>query len=187
MSMRMHQRFLTAIGADAAAFTTTELMIATAATTMIAGGLAATLVACGRSELYLSTRSSHEDDLRYASLVLAQDLRGSKGIVSYANNVLTLTNSDGVNITYSFDPSARTFVKSRAGASKTLLTSCSAASFDFYARPLATATNLSFGVLSTSAPVAAGFVNASFLCRSSNYCGTVTVAHNSGRIEIRNR
>lgn len=66
---------------------------------------------------------------------LTRDIRQSDRLTSYSTNQLVFSQgTNGPNVTFTYDPIARTLVRQQAGNSNTLLTDCDSLSFAIYQR-----------------------------------------------------
>lgn len=170
------------------AFTLVEVLVALGVSSLILILVCSVFLSLGKANYSVMAYSDMQADERYAASQFLKDIRSCRRVAGFTNNVLTLQNSDGVDITYTYDPVGSNWTKARLGVSRALLQSCTNLTYSFFARP-ATNSNAAVGVLAVSDAANAGLVAVSWVC-VRNY-GSVAGNHlegfSSGLCEIRNR
>ena len=89
----------------------------------------------GRSFAASTNYVDMETKGRTALDYFSRDVRRSLAVASYTTNRLVFMDYDGsTNLTYTYDPSARTFVRAKGGDSKIILTECDSLDFALFQR-----------------------------------------------------
>jgi len=113
-----------------AGFTLVELLFSLGITTMCLAALATFLVFSTHSFATLFNYVDLDDSNRIAMDQLTRDVRQALGVASFTTNSLTLTDSDNLALTYSYDADARTLTRSKEnGPTTVLLRECDRLSF----------------------------------------------------------
>jgi type II secretory pathway component PulJ len=105
--------------------------------TLVAAGIGTICLAAFVSIFFFGTRSFRSlfnyealhSDNRVAADVLTRDIRQALRVTSYTTNSLTLQDADGLSLSYTYSPSARTFTRTKGTDSRVLLTECDRLSF----------------------------------------------------------
>jgi hypothetical protein len=98
---------------------------------------------------------------RTAMDTLTRDLRECNRVSAFSATHLIIEDSDGFNITYTYNPGQNTLTRTRNGIVKTLLTGCDALSFTIAQR---NPVNGSYDVYPAATPITAKVVNVSWNC-----------------------
>lgn len=110
-------------------------MVATGLFSLLALALWTLSSFSGRSFAASSNYVDMEAKGRTALDYFSRDVRRAIGVASYTTNSLVFMDYDGnTNLTYTYDPSARTFVRNKAGEAKTILTECDSLSISLFQR-----------------------------------------------------
>lgn len=120
---------------SAAAFSFVEMMVATGLFSILSIALWTMASFAGRSFSASGNYVDMETKGRTALDYFSRDVRRSVGVASYTTNSLVFMDYDGsTNLSYTYDPNGRTFTRTKAGASKTILTECDSLSIALYQR-----------------------------------------------------
>ena len=130
------------------AYTIVEIMVAVAIFSISALALSTIFLFSIRSYAAMANYAVLDQKNRQAMDQLTYEIRQAQNVVGYTSNTtsssLTITNGDGVQVTYTFDsPNQRVTRTASDGTSRTLLTNCALLNFNLYMRP---PTNGSFDV-----------------------------------------
>ena len=130
------------------AYTVVEIMVAVAVFSISALALATIFLFSIRSYAAMANYSVLDQKNRQAMDQLTFEIRQARSVVGYSSNStsssLTITNGDGLRVTYTFDsPNQRVTRSVSGGGNTTLLTNCALLNFNLYMRP---PTNGSFDV-----------------------------------------
>ncbi len=118
-----------------AAFSFVEMVVATGLFSLLSIALWTLSSFAGRSFAASSNYVDMETKGRTALDYFSRDVRRSLAVASYTTNSLVFMDYDGsTNLTYTYDPSARTFVRRKAGDAKTILTECDSLSIALFQR-----------------------------------------------------
>ena len=93
--------------------------------------------------------------------ILTRDIRQVNQLLSNTTNTLVFEDSDGVNLSFSYDPTARTLTRSKAGANDVLLRECDFLSFGIFQR---TPINGTYDQYPTAVPATCKLVQVSWIC-----------------------
>jgi hypothetical protein len=88
----------------------------------------------GRSLLAMSNYLDLDAQSRRALDNLTKEIRRAKAVASYNTNIITFTDYDGNPLVFTFNPTNRTFTRTKGGATTTLLENCDALSFNMLER-----------------------------------------------------
>ena len=112
-----------------AGFTLIEMMFSVGITVLCLITLGAFFVFCSHSFATLFNYVDLDDVNRIAIDQLTRDVRQSNNVKSFTTNQLVLTDYDLADLSYTYDPTARTFTRAKNGESTVLLTQCDRLSF----------------------------------------------------------
>ncbi len=115
----------------------------------------------GRAFLALSNYVDLDAKNKVAMDTLTRDLRECNRVTACTTNSLSIQDSDGSTISYTYNSSAQTFVRSKNGVSKTLLTQCATMGISIAQR---NPVGGSYDVYPTATPANAKVVNVSWNC-----------------------
>lgn len=118
-----------------AGFTLIELMISAALAGFILIAVLSTFLFLGRSGLSLRNYSDMESECRRGLEVFAVDVRQSQAI-NFPSILEVTLRVDTRDISYLYDPTNGTFVRTEAGVSRTLITGIAPGTFRFQAYSL---------------------------------------------------
>ncbi len=123
-----------------AAFTLVEMMVAVGISSMVLLGIGSFSCYSGRSFAAMSNYVDLDRKSRNALDRMSRDIRQSNFLSSYSTNIsgliqtIVLNDYDGVNLTYAYNPAAKTLTRTKAGNSNTLLSECDTFSFGVFQR-----------------------------------------------------
>jgi YD repeat-containing protein len=144
-----------------AGFSLTEMLFAMGITTLLVLVVVSFTMFSNRSFVTLSNYVELDDANRLAMDQLTRDLRQCNRITSATSTVLTVEDSDGFSLTYTYDPAARTLTRTQGGAVKVLLTQCDSLSFTLGQR---NPVGGSYDVYPAATAATAKLVNVSWVC-----------------------
>jgi len=161
--------------------------------TLVATGIAATVLAAlcllsmfaSRSFAALGNYSDLDRASRNALDRMTRDIRSASYLVSYATNQLVFNVAGTTNLTFTWNPAARTVVRSKTGeADATLLIDCDYLNFKTYQRNMS---NQVFGAFSNSTVQTCKLVDLSWRCSRTILQRAVnTESIQTAKIVIRN-
>ena len=168
----------------AAGFLLAEALVAIGVMALVVLVICAFSMFSGRSFAAMFNYVDLDTSNRLAIDQLTRDVRQANRVVNcVTNSLLVLEDSDGVNITYSYDATAKTLTRSKGAHSTTLLTGCTRLSFDIGQRNIVGGT---YDYYPAASPATAKMVNVSWLCaRSISRANENTEAVQTARIVIR--
>jgi prepilin-type N-terminal cleavage/methylation domain-containing protein len=140
--------FIKPAAKPARAFTLVETMVSVAVFSIAGLALATIFLFSIRSYAAMANYALLDQKNRQAMDQLTYEIRQAQKVVSYASNStsssLTITNGDGLQVTYTFDSANQRVTRTGSdGSFATLLTNCALLNFNLYVRP---PTNGSFDV-----------------------------------------
>lgn len=106
-----------------------EALIAVGITSLILLVLASISMLSGRTFAAFANYVELDDSNRIAMDTLTRDLRECNKVTGCSASVLTIEDSDGFTITYSFSPTTATLSRTKNGLSKVLLKGCDTLTF----------------------------------------------------------
>jgi Tfp pilus assembly protein PilW len=122
------------------AWTLVEMLVAVGISAICGMALMGTYIFSVKSMASMYSYAVLDAYNRQAMDLLTREIRQSKQVVAYTTNSITIltANSDGSSgpkVTYSFNPTAKTMLRSSTdGTSKVLLNNCSLLQFDLFTR-----------------------------------------------------
>ena len=116
------------------AFTLVEMMVAIFIGLICVGVLMSVYVFSGRCLLVLGNQVDLEAQSRKSLDNMTREIRHCVGLTSYATNSITLKDYDNAAVTYSYNSTNKTLIRSKAGSATTVLTGCDNLSFILYDR-----------------------------------------------------
>jgi prepilin-type N-terminal cleavage/methylation domain-containing protein len=130
------------------AYTIVEIMVAVAIFSISALALSTVFLFSIRSYAAMANYALLDQKNRQAMDQLTYEIRQAQKVVGYSsdgtNSSLTITNGDGLQVTYNFNsPNQQVTRTASDGSSSTILTNCALLNFNLYMRP---PTNGSFDV-----------------------------------------
>jgi prepilin-type N-terminal cleavage/methylation domain-containing protein len=118
----------------AAGFTLVEMMVATGITSILMLVLAAFTSYSTRSCASLANYSELELQSRMALDRMSQQVRQTRGMISFSSTHLVFKDADGSSLEFIYDPSAKTLTRVKGDTSTVLLEGCDYMKFDIYQR-----------------------------------------------------
>lgn len=115
----------------------------------------------GRSVVAFANYVDLDSANRIAMDTLTRDIRECNRVTSFATNSLSVQDSTGASITFSYSSSQKTLIRTRNGVSKTLLTGCDSLRFNIAQR---NPVNGSYDVYPTATAADAKVVNVTWNC-----------------------
>jgi Tfp pilus assembly protein PilW len=115
-------------------WTLPETMVSVGVTSLLLLVLVAMFMTSGRAFVALSNYVDLDAANKVAMDTLTRDVRECNRVTSASETSINLEDADGSIITYTYSPSAQTFVRSKNGVSRTLLTQCDAWNNKLYTR-----------------------------------------------------
>ena len=142
-------------------FTLLENLIGVVIGTMVMASVMFIFLSSNRSFISLGNYVNLDQKSRLAVEQMTRDIRNSQNLTSFATNQLVFTYSGTTNLTYLYDPVARTLTSWKTGGTtNTLLTGCDSFQFSMYNNVPSPG-----GVLSNTVSVASGkAVSAAWRC-----------------------
>ena len=173
-------------GPRRAAFVLSEVIVAVGITSLLMVGLVAFFMFAGQSFAAMFNYSDLDGANRIAMDTLTTDLRQCNKVTACTANNITLQDYDGSTLSYTYDPAAKTLVKTRNGASATtLLKGCTSLTFTIAQR---NPVGGSYDVYPAATPATAKVVNISWICSRSIFGNSInTEAVQTARIVIRRK
>jgi Tfp pilus assembly protein PilW len=168
-----------------AAFVLSEMIVATGITALLMVSLVAFFMFAGQSFAAMFNYADLDGANRIAMDTLTTDLRQCNKVTACTTNNLTLQDYDGVStLSYTYDPAAKTLVRTRNGASATtLLKGCTSLTFTIAQR---NPVGGSYDVYPAATAATAKVVNISWICSRSIFGNSInTEAVQTARIVIR--
>jgi hypothetical protein len=101
-----------------------EALIATGITALLILVLMSLTMFSGRAFAAFYNYVDLDDHNKIAMDTLTSDLRECNRLIAFTTTEITMEDSDGVNISYTYTPSDETLVRRKNGIRKTLLTGC---------------------------------------------------------------
>jgi len=171
-------------GPRRSAFVLSEVIVATGITALLMVGLVAFFMFAGESFAAMFNYSDLDGANRIAMDTLTTDLRQCNKVKICTTTSLTLEDYDLSILTYTYDPAAKTLVRTRNGASATtLLKGCTSLTFTICQR---NPVGGSYNVYPAATPATAKVVNISWICSRSIFCNSInTESVQTARIVIR--
>jgi hypothetical protein len=161
-----------------------EALVAIGVTALVVLVICAFAMFSGRSFAAMFNYVDLDTVNRLAIDQLTRDVRQANRVINcVTNSLLVLEDSDGVNISYSYDSGAKTLTRTKGVTSTTLLTGCTRLSFDLGQRNIVGGT---YDYYPAATPATAKMVNVSWLCaRAISRANENTEAVQTARIVIR--
>jgi hypothetical protein len=144
-----------------AAFTLIELLFTVGITGLCLACLSVFFVFSTHSFATLFNYVDLDDANRIAMDQLTRDVRQSNCVTAYTTNSLTLQDSDGLPLSYTYDPTGKTLTRTKNGVSKQLLQECNRLAFVLGQR---TPVGGSYDVYPAATPATAKVINVSWSC-----------------------
>lgn len=114
-----------------------------------------------RNFVVLANYVELDDANRLAIDQLTRDVRQANRLISATTNVLTLEDTDGFSLEYSYSPTLRTLSRIKGGVTKVLLTDCDCFRFDLRQR---NPVGGSYDVYPAATAATAKVINVSWVC-----------------------
>lgn len=134
-----------------AAATLVEFLIGLGVAGLVLMITAAFTIFCGKGLMGVWNYVDLDQSSQSAVDQLTREVRQTTGLLEFATNRLTFSESDGVPLVYEYRPGTRDLVRTKGASTKTLLTECDTLTFAIFQRnpsnavydyfPTATATN----------------------------------------------
>ena len=151
----------TAQGRSCSGFTLTEVIFTVGITSLCLAALAMFAVFSTHSFATLFNYVDLDDANRLAMDQLTRDVRQAGGVTAFTANSLTLQDSGGP-LSYSYDPTNRTLIRTQSGVTTVLLRECDRLSFIIGQRtPMANTMDV---YTNATTPITAKVVNVSWSC-----------------------
>ena len=115
-------------------FSLTEVLIASALSSILLVGLASFSAVTAQDCAALSNYANLETQSRMALDRMTQQIRQTRSLTSYTSTNLVFKDADGTPLEYDYDPNARTVSKLKAGVSTVYLQGCDYFHFDIFQR-----------------------------------------------------
>lgn len=109
--------------------TLVEALISTGITALLILVLVSLTMFSGRAFAAFYNYVDLDDHNKIAMDTLTGDLRECNRLVAFTSTEITMEDSDGVNITYTYNPVEQTLKRKKIGEPKTLLTGCDTLKF----------------------------------------------------------
>ena len=167
-----------------AAFVLSEMIVAIGITSLLMVGLVAFFMFAGQSFAAMFNYADLDGANRIAMDTLTTDLRQCNSVTNCTATSLTLQDYDLSILNYTYDPTAKTLVRTRNGGSATtLLKGCTSLSFTIAQRNPVGGT---YDVYPAATPATAKVVNISWICSRSIFGNSInTESVQTARIVIR--
>ena len=101
---------------------------------ILLAAIATFMLYTGRTFAGLSNYVDLEQKSQGALDLMTKEIRQTQCLTSIATNQLIFLDGDGANLSYTFDPTARTLVRAKNGTNKILLSECDFLCFSNYQR-----------------------------------------------------
>lgn len=148
-------------GRKIAGWTIPETLLSTGITGILMLVIVAMTMTSGRAFLALSNYVDLDAANKVAMDTLTRDLRQCNRVTACSGTAISIEDSDGSTVTYTFSPSAETFTRAKNGVSKVLLSKCSTMGISIAQRnPIGG----SYDVYPAATPATAKVVNVSWNC-----------------------
>jgi len=115
-------------------FTLIEMLVGVSLGLLILAGVGSVYIFSAKSFISMSNYSDLSSKNRHASDIVSRDIRAALNVASATSNQLVL-HSRGGDITYAFDPLAKTLSRGQMGQTQVLLQAVSFLNFQLYSRP----------------------------------------------------
>src|SRR2546423_10146496 len=112
------------VGKRRSGFTLLEIVFSVGVTTLCLGSLASFFLFSTHSFTTLYNYVDLDDANRIAMDQLTRDVRQANSVKSYTTNNLVLADSDGLDLSYTYDPIARTLIRSKNSVDTVILREC---------------------------------------------------------------
>jgi prepilin-type N-terminal cleavage/methylation domain-containing protein len=142
-------------------FTLIEMLFTVGVTTLCMAALATFFLFSTHSFTTLFNYVDLDDANRIAMDQLTRDVRQANSVFSYTSNQLVLVDSDGLNLSYTYDSTAGTLTRSKSGVNKIVLTGCDRLAFVIGQR---NPVNGTYDVYPAADATTAKVVNVSWMC-----------------------
>ena len=171
-------------GPRRAAFVLSEVIVATGITALLMVALVAFFMFAGQSFAAMFNYADLDGANRIAMDTLTTDLRQCNKVTLCTANNITLQDYDGATLSYTYDPAAKTLVRTRNGANATtLLKGCTSLTFTICQR---NPVGGSYDVYPAATAATAKVVNISWICARSIFGNSInTESVQTARIVIR--
>jgi type II secretory pathway pseudopilin PulG len=117
------------------AYTLVEVVVAVAVFMVSAVALASIFLFSVKSFAAIANYTTLDQDNRSAMDHLTTEIRQARAVVDVSTNSITVLNSDGVSITYFFNPQNKQFIRNASdGSRKVLLENCNLLTFRLFQR-----------------------------------------------------
>jgi hypothetical protein len=144
-----------------AGWTIPETLLSIGITGILMLVIVALTMTSGRAFVALSNYVDLDAANKVAMDTLTRDLRECNRVTACSTNSISIEDSDGATITYTYSPGAETFIRTKNGVSKVLLTRCSSMGIAIAQRnPIGG----SYDVYPAATPATAKVVNVSWNC-----------------------
>lgn len=151
-------------GRSTAAFTIMEFMVALAIGMIAIGALASLSLYSGRTFAGLLNYTDLENKSRSALDLMTKEIRQTLLVTDYTTNKIVFSDYDGLPLTYEFNSTNQTLIRTKSGASKTLLTGCNSLAFSIFQRNNITGT---YDQYPSTSVTNTKVVKVSWLCKRS--------------------
>ena len=110
-------------------FTLLEALFSIGVTAIVVGSITAFSILSSRNFVVMANYVDLDNKNRIAMDTLSRDLRQCNRVTAYATNSITVEDFDGVPLTYTYSPGARTLLRTKEGVSQVYLTECDVLNF----------------------------------------------------------
>jgi len=170
-------------GPRRAAFVLSEVIVATGITALLMVGLVAFFMFAGQSFAAMFNYADLDGANRIAMDTLTTDLRQCNKVNTCTTTGLALEDYDGIALTYTYDPTAKTLVRTKGASTTTLLKGCTSLTFTICQR---NPVGGSYDVYPAATAATAKVVNISWVCSRSIFGNSInTESVQTARIVIR--
>ena len=144
-----------------AGFGLTEALFAAGITTLLVVALCSFIVFSSRSFAALYNYVDLDDDNRVAIDRITRDVRQCNRVKSWTTTQMVLEDTDGLDLTYTYNPTQRTLSRNKAGVSEVILKECDRLNFSMGQRNIVGG---SYDYYPPATPESCKIVNVSWLC-----------------------
>jgi prepilin-type N-terminal cleavage/methylation domain-containing protein len=171
------------------AFTLVEIMVSLAITSLLMMMLATSMGTTGRMFGSIANYADLQAYDRKMGNAFSRDVRLARKVKSFDGYTLVLSNANGSDTVYTWEPSSCRVVRTCMGVSTVMLSGCTNFSVSFYSRPPSNAVaDFSSPVsLESASPANAGLLEARWTClrNTNSIIKPLVEAIHTGIVEIR--
>jgi hypothetical protein len=168
------------------AFTLPEILVASGVGVLICGALISLGSFSNLSFAAAANYSALDQESQITVDKMSQELRQATQVIACNATNISVRDYDGATLQYSFDPSARTLIRTKGTLSTTNLSDCDSLNFTIYQR--APESNTFEAVLETSVTTNTKMVQVSWTCSRQLLGGRINSdSVQSAKIVLRNK